>query len=272
MKKFITLLILLFLTLLLLTACREVFSDDRPLADRAGQTQVTTTKTTQQDNRVCGVCAHLGSEGVCDHKVTGMTPASTCPSPEREELLPSRPKKTKKTEPSEPATTTAPPTTSRARTTVTQTAPAEVPTSLHQPATSAAATEQPAGLFNETYEQKVVALINAERANAGLAPLTMNHSLQDSARVRAKEITRVWGHKRPDGSRFATAIKISYCSAAENIAAGQATPERVVDAWMASPSHRDNILNPGYQWIGVGCYYDYSSQYKTYWSQLFVMP
>ena len=36
---------------------------------------------------------------------------------------------------------------------------------------------------------------------------------------------------------------ISYTSAGENIAMGQKTPEEVVQAWMDSPGHRENIMN-----------------------------
>ncbi|BDG35019.1 CAP domain-containing protein [Saccharococcus caldoxylosilyticus] len=45
---------------------------------------------------------------------------------------------------------------------------------------------------------------------------------------------------------------IRYCTAGENIAAGQRTPQEVVNAWMNSPGHRANILNKNFTHIGVG--------------------
>ncbi|MFP3338704.1 CAP domain-containing protein, partial [Micrococcus sp. SIMBA_131] len=63
-------------------------------------------------------------------------------------------------------------------------------------------------------------------------------------------------------------FSVSYRSAGENIAAGQATPEEVVKAWMNSEGHRKNILNPGYTEIGVG--YISGGSYGHYWTQMFI--
>ena len=128
------------------------------------------------------------------------------------------------------------------------------------------------GTYYQNYEAEVVRLVNAERAKEGLAPLQMVSSLKSSARLRAKELAGCWSHTRPNGQRFCTAIKLSYHKAAENIAAGQQSPETVVKGWMNSASHRANIMNPNFKLIGVGCYYDSSTSYKIYWSQLFIAP
>lgn len=60
---------------------------------------------------------------------------------------------------------------------------------------------------------------------------------------------------------------------AENIAAGRSTPEAVMEQWLNSPGHRNNILNSEYTEIGVGHYYLESDpgkfQYKHYWTQVF---
>ena len=58
---------------------------------------------------------------------------------------------------------------------------------------------------------------------------------------------------------------ISYKSAGENIAMGQTTPEQVVQAWMNSPGHRENIMNSSFTHIGVG--YVASG---NYWTQMFI--
>jgi len=61
---------------------------------------------------------------------------------------------------------------------------------------------------------------------------------------------------------------IAYKSAGENIAAGQSTPQQVVQAWMNSPGHRANILSRSYTRIGVG--YAKGGSQRYYWSQMFI--
>ena len=55
----------------------------------------------------------------------------------------------------------------------------------------------------------------------------------------------------------------------ENIAAGQPTPEDVIDGWMSSSGHRANILDPNFCDIGVGYAYVAASTYRHYWTQDF---
>lgn len=119
------------------------------------------------------------------------------------------------------------------------------------------------------FPAQVLKLVNAERAKRGIAPLKANASLNASALVRAKEIVTHFSHKRPDGSEPWTAINIPYSFPGENIAAGQFTPEMVVESWMKSDGHRENILNPKFGKLGVGYYYTSSSRYGHHWVQLF---
>ena len=63
-------------------------------------------------------------------------------------------------------------------------------------------------------------------------------------------------------------IKVS--AAAENIAQGQQTPQQVMNSWMNSPGHRNNILSPSYYQIGVGVAKD--SKGNLTWTQMFVKP
>ena len=55
----------------------------------------------------------------------------------------------------------------------------------------------------------------------------------------------------------------------ENIAAGSATPEAVVQGWMNSPGHCANIMNPQYRVIGIGYAFDDASTFGHYWTQDF---
>lgn len=118
--------------------------------------------------------------------------------------------------------------------------------------------------------EQVVALVNEERAAAGLNPLTINESAMSAALVRAKEIRQSFSHTRPNGSSFSTALKeqgVSYRGSGENIAYGQRSPEAVMKAWMNSSGHRANILNEKFTSIGVGCY---EQNGVLYWTQLFI--
>ncbi len=63
------------------------------------------------------------------------------------------------------------------------------------------------------------------------------------------------------------AAGISYRSAGENIARGQSTPEAVMNSWMNSAGHRENILSTSYTSIGIGCAADSSG--RLCWVQLF---
>ena len=103
--------------------------------------------------------------------------------------------------------------------------------------------------------QKVVDLVNAERAKAGLSALTIDTKVTAAAQVRAKEVQTSFSHTRPDGRSCFTALdeaNASYRGAGENIALGQKTPEQVMNDWMNSEGHRANIMNPNFKYIGVG--------------------
>jgi len=103
--------------------------------------------------------------------------------------------------------------------------------------------------------QKVVDLVNAERAKAGLGALTIDTKVTAAAQVRAKEVQTSFSHTRPDGRSCFTALdeaNASYRGAGENIALGQKTPEQVMNDWMNSEGHRANIMNPNFKYIGVG--------------------
>lgn len=126
----------------------------------------------------------------------------------------------------------------------------------------------------EIFRQEVFRLVNVERAKNDLPLLTMDNSgLTNAAQLRANEITQVYSHTRPNGKSCFTALNecgvLRYCAAGENIAAGQRTPEEVVNGWMNSPGHRANILNPSYKKIGIG-YMRTNSDYRYYWVQMFI--
>lgn len=124
----------------------------------------------------------------------------------------------------------------------------------------------PALTMTEAERQaEVFRLVNVEREKAGLAPLTYYYGGQSAADIRAEEIAEYFSHTRPNGALCFTALDeagISYWSAGENIAEGQRTPAEVVESWMNSQGHRENILG-GYTYIIVGVY-------GNCWVQLFI--
>lgn len=122
------------------------------------------------------------------------------------------------------------------------------------------------------YKAQVVAIINQERANAGLGSVSQNASLDAVAQIRAQEIAQSFSHTRPDGTNCFTILDqygIPNSAAGENIAAGYGTPEEVMTGWMNSDGHRANILNGSFGQVGIGYYTDPNGVYGTYWVQMF---
>lgn len=121
-----------------------------------------------------------------------------------------------------------------------------------------------------SYEKEVVRLVNEERAKHGLKALTYDWELSRVARIKSQDMkdNKYFSHTSPSyGSPFQMmkSFGITYRSAGENIARGQATPQAVVNAWMNSSGHRANILNSSFTHIGVG----YVANGR-YWTQMFV--
>jgi len=135
-------------------------------------------------------------------------------------------------------------------------------------AEQAAAQQQAQG----DYRAQVVALMNQERANAGIGGVSQNAALDAVAQLRAQEIVQSFSHTRPDGSSCFTALDqsgVGYMTAGENIAAGYGTPAEVMNGWMNSEGHRTNILNGSFGQVGIGFYSDPNTPYGTYWVQVF---
>lgn len=125
----------------------------------------------------------------------------------------------------------------------------------------------------KSYEQQVIDLTNQERAKNGLSALKANWQLSRVARYKSRDMRDkgYFSHTSPTyGSPFQMMrdFNVSYRRAAENIAAGQRTPQQVVNGWMNSAGHRKNILDPNLRQIGVG--YAKGGSYGHYWTQMFI--
>ncbi len=145
--------------------------------------------------------------------------------------------------------------------------------------TSGQCPSHPAVSTPSAEELEVFRLVNEVRAAEGLDPITYITDLQQLTDIRADEIVKSFSHTRPDGrtcfSVFDDFDSYDYFPGGENIALGQSTAGEVMNAWMNSPGHRANILNPNFTCMIVGSiavpeghkYHNYGS--GRAWVQLF---
>lgn len=166
------------------------------------------------------------------------TPASTAPTSPVSTLKP----------------TTVPPPKPTTRPTTTKPRPTTPPPSTTKPP---ATTAPPSGDSPSAYEAEVVRLTNNERAKAGCGALTIDSALMKSSGGHAEDMVarHFFDHTNPDGKdpfeRMGDA-GFHGSAMAENIAMGYADPQAAVTGWMNSSGHKRNILNCGYNRIGVG--------------------
>jgi uncharacterized protein YkwD len=105
-------------------------------------------------------------------------------------------------------------------------------------------------------EDQVVVLVNEVRQRHDQVRLRTDQRLRAAARGHSADM-RAGGylaHQAPDGRTAADRMTAAGYPqpAGENIACGQRGPHEVISAWMTSPGHRANILNPDLRAVGVG--------------------
>jgi uncharacterized protein YkwD len=121
------------------------------------------------------------------------------------------------------------------------------------------------------FAASVLALINSERAARGLAPFEVHPALAAAAQAYARLLvtTGSMGHEGPDGSTVASRIYgaglpgPTYLAETVWWAAGSLGPGNVVSAWLASPSHRQQILSPTFRLAGIGCHFRLADKLHT---------
>lgn len=96
---------------------------------------------------------------------------------------------------------------------------------------------------------------NEKRSEAGLTLLTLNDTLSQAAANKAVDMfsKNYWAHNSPEGKTpwdFIVGSGYRYTVAGENLAKNFSTSRNVVDAWMASPTHKENILKQSYRDVG----------------------
>jgi len=103
----------------------------------------------------------------------------------------------------------------------------------------------------------IISLTNQKRVEAGVPALINSAQLSQAAQLKGQHMIALdyWAHVAPDGTqpwKFFSDFGYRYRYAGENLARDFSSASATVDAWMNSPTHRDNILNPKYKEIGIG--------------------
>jgi uncharacterized protein YkwD len=134
--------------------------------------------------------------------------------------------------------------------------------------------------------QRVLQLANEARARprrcgsksfAATGPLRPSALLDTAALAHSKDMARHsdMSHEGSDGSTPAervTRTKYAWRVVGENVAAGPTTPDEVMQGWLASPHHCENLMDPRFTELGVGFVFDPQSKSGVYWTQVFAIP
>lgn len=112
------------------------------------------------------------------------------------------------------------------------------------------------GITANIDQKKLIELTNIERVKKGLGTVSENEALDKAARLKAENMFQenYWAHFAPSGKTpwdFILGAGYHFTFAGENLAKNFYTSSEVVTAWMASPTHRDNLLNSHYKDIGI---------------------
>ncbi|GEK34174.1 CAP domain-containing protein [Kurthia sibirica] len=109
----------------------------------------------------------------------------------------------------------------------------------------------------EQQQQDILKIVNNERAKTGAQPLILDDTLSKTAIIRSSDMIKYkyFSHTSPNTGAFYTLVQqmdYAYWGLGENIAAGAGSGAAYMNMWMNSTGHRNNILNPNYNRIGIG--------------------
>ena len=108
--------------------------------------------------------------------------------------------------------------------------------------------------------------LNNYRKSKGKNVLKRNAALENTAKIRAKEIVTLYSHQRPDNTSCYTAFPSGLTARGENIVSQRNSVEEAMDAWKNSPGHNKNMLSENYNAVGLACY---QVNGVKYWVQCF---
>lgn len=150
--------------------------------------------------------------------------------------------------------------------------PEEVNEGTYEPEVAAGEEEGSPDLYQLELEQQVLDLINQKRAEAGVVPLTTDARLQQAAAQHSEEMFRLnyFDHESPVEDyrtlpqRLVGSGMTKYGWAGENIAMlAQPSAEALVDMWMKSQGHRENLLRAEFKFSGLAIYGQDGKYYAT---------
>lgn len=137
------------------------------------------------------------------------------------------------------------------------------------------------------FVETTLARVNAQRARgadcgsrgsfAPAPPLAWNNALAAAAAAHSSDMAArdYFAHDSPDGGTLAEradAAGYRWRALAENIAAGYRSIDAVTDAWIGSPGHCANVMQPSLRDVGMACVASDSASYPTYWTMDFGEP
>ncbi|ESQ82640.1 hypothetical protein AEAC466_15990 [Asticcacaulis sp. AC466] len=148
------------------------------------------------------------------------------------------------------------------------------------------ATPEPIQVVNSNRStERVLYLINAERAKHGCQPLHVETRLMAAANRESQDMVdrHFFSHTAPDGATPGERVRATgyvYQMVGENIEVNTYDPQGVVEAWMKSPGHRENILMCAFRETGIAVAYQpddtavagVPGTLRAYWTQVFAMP
>lgn len=111
------------------------------------------------------------------------------------------------------------------------------------------------GVSANISSEELLNLTNIKRQENGVSTLSLNEKLSEAASKKAQDMfeNNYWAHNSPTGKTPWVFIKASgyeYIYAGENLAKGFSTAPDAVNAWMASPDHKANMLSSNYKDVG----------------------
>jgi uncharacterized protein YkwD len=119
--------------------------------------------------------------------------------------------------------------------------------------------------------------INAYRIRNGLTPVVLNDKLSAASLVHAEDLASHGNisHTGSDGSGHGDRVKrqgYTFSIAAENVATGQKSWDKVFKAWQDSPGHNENLLRDDVTEFGIALVYEPTTSFQTYWAMLVASP
>jgi uncharacterized protein YkwD len=139
---------------------------------------------------------------------------------------------------------------------------------------------------SELLREQMIDLVNRVRSEpracgemifSGAPPLIWSVDLERAARHHSVQMAtfNFFDHRGPDSTHVGNrvdAVGYHWRIVGENLFAGVEVASEVVYGWLDSPGHCKNLMNPDFTELGVACVRNTSSQYETYWTQVFAAP